>query len=92
MVKGGAYVYGSYPDIDALFAEQAAEIDGAKREAMLHRMQQLVHERSDLRADLAAGLHLNGVGPQGRAIGLRPDHRAMPTRRPTRIVTLKGKT
>ena len=25
VVKGGAYVYGSYPDIDELFAQQAAE-------------------------------------------------------------------
>ena len=31
MVKGGAYVYGNYPDIDALFAEQAVELDMAKR-------------------------------------------------------------
>ena len=28
----------------------------AKRTAMLHRAQQIVHERSDIRADLAAGL------------------------------------
>ena len=31
VVKGGAYVYGSYPDIDELFAQQAAETDRAKR-------------------------------------------------------------
>jgi peptide/nickel transport system substrate-binding protein len=45
-VKGGAYAYGSYPEIDALFAEQAVELDVAKRTAMLHRVQQIVHERS----------------------------------------------
>ena len=30
VVKGGAYVYGSYPDIDALFAEQAVR-DGPRQ-------------------------------------------------------------
>lgn len=44
VVKGGGYVYGSYSDIDELFNQQTAEIDGAKREAILHRMQQLTHE------------------------------------------------
>jgi hypothetical protein len=29
---GGGYVYGSYPDIDALFDQQTAETDQAKRE------------------------------------------------------------
>ena len=72
VVKGGAYVYGSYPEIDALFAEQAAELDVAKRTAMLHRIQQLVHERSDLRADLAARLHQR-PGQARRRIRARPD-------------------
>ena len=72
VVKGGTYVYGSYPDIDALFQQQAAELDHKKREAILHKMQQLVHERDDLRADLAARLHQRRR-PAGRRIGLRPD-------------------
>ena len=46
VVKGGTYAYGSYPDIDALFAEQATEMDPAKRTTLLHRLQQLVHERN----------------------------------------------
>jgi peptide/nickel transport system substrate-binding protein len=46
VVKGGTYAYGSYSDIDALFAEQATEMDRAKRTALLHRLQQLVHERN----------------------------------------------
>jgi len=33
VVKGGAYVYGSYPDIDELFAQQAVETDRAKARA-----------------------------------------------------------
>ncbi len=46
VVKGGTYAYGSYPDIDALFQQQAAELDAKKRAAMLHKIQQLVHERT----------------------------------------------
>ena len=41
----GIYAYGSYPDIDGLFREQAAELDKKKREAVLHRIQQLMHEK-----------------------------------------------
>jgi peptide/nickel transport system substrate-binding protein len=41
----GAYAYGGYPDIDELYAQQARETDRAKREAILHQIQRLVHER-----------------------------------------------
>ena len=41
----GAYAYGGYPDIDALFKQQALETDKKKREAMLHQIQRLVYER-----------------------------------------------
>ncbi len=46
VVAGGAYVYGSYPDIDGLLGEQAAELDRKRREAILHRIQQLVHDKA----------------------------------------------
>jgi peptide/nickel transport system substrate-binding protein len=41
----GAWAYGGYPDIDALFKQQAVETDYKKREAMLHQIQRLVYER-----------------------------------------------
>jgi len=41
----GAWAYGGYPDIDALFKEQATETDKKKREALLHQIQRLVYER-----------------------------------------------
>ncbi len=44
-VAGGPYVYGNYPDIDGLFREQAVELDRKRREATLHRIQQLVHDK-----------------------------------------------
>src|SRR6266699_2220608 len=41
----GAYAYGGYPDIDALYKQQAAETDRKKREAQLHQIQRLVYAR-----------------------------------------------
>jgi peptide/nickel transport system substrate-binding protein len=41
----GAWAYGGYPDIDALFKQQATETDKRKREALLHQIQRLVYER-----------------------------------------------
>jgi peptide/nickel transport system substrate-binding protein len=41
----GAWAYGGYPDIDALFKQQDRETDKKKREALLHQIQRLVHER-----------------------------------------------
>jgi len=65
----GAYAYGSYPDIDGLFQEQAAEIDVKRREATLHRIQQLVHEKV-MYAPIWQLAFLNGVGPRVRESGL----------------------
>ena len=62
VVKGGTYVYGNYPDIDALFAEQAAQMDRAKREAILHRLQQLVHDKT-IYAPIWQLAFISGVGP-----------------------------
>src|SRR6059036_2828451 len=59
----GSYAYGGYPDIDDMFQQQAGERDVKKREAMLHRIQQLTIDRAmfapimDLRA-------LIGIGPK----------------------------
>jgi peptide/nickel transport system substrate-binding protein len=69
IAAGGAYVYGSYPDIDGLFGEQAAETDRKKREAILHRIQQLVHEKTML-APIWELAFLNGVGPRVAESGL----------------------
>ncbi len=46
VASGGTYVYGGYPDIDGLFREQAGELDRKRREAMLQRIQQLMHEKA----------------------------------------------
>ena len=41
----GAYAYGGYPDIDELYKQQAVETNKARREALLHQIQQTLHER-----------------------------------------------
>jgi peptide/nickel transport system substrate-binding protein len=63
VVKGGAYVYGSYPDIDALFPQQAVELDAKKRQALLNRMQELLYERA-IYAPIWQLAFISGVGPR----------------------------
>jgi ABC-type transport system substrate-binding protein len=41
----GIFTYGSYPDIDALYKQQARETDRKKREVQLRQIQQLLYER-----------------------------------------------
>src|ERR1051326_694256 len=62
-VNGGAYAYGNYPDIDALFQQQAGELDHAKREALLFQIQQLVQKKV-IAAPLWQLAALSGVGPR----------------------------
>jgi peptide/nickel transport system substrate-binding protein len=45
VTKDGTFALGSDPDIDVLFKQQARETDRKKREALLHQIQHLVHER-----------------------------------------------
>jgi peptide/nickel transport system substrate-binding protein len=59
----GSYAYGGYPDIDDLFQQQARERDPRKREALLHRIQQLTIDRV-MFAPLMDLRVLMGVGPR----------------------------
>jgi peptide/nickel transport system substrate-binding protein len=63
VAKDGPYVYGSYPDIDELFAQQATELDQKKRTAMLQKIQQLVYDKAMYAPVWLLGF-LNGVGPR----------------------------
>ena len=69
VVKGGTYVYGSYPDIDSLFEQQGGELDETKRTALLNRIQQLVVERA-IYAHLWQLAFINGAGPRVGESGL----------------------
>ena len=63
MYSKGSYAYGGYPDIDELFLQQARERDVAKREALLHRIQQLTIDRV-MYAPIMDLRGLIGIGPR----------------------------
>ncbi len=63
MYSKGAYAYGGYPDLDALFLQQARERDVKKREALLYKIQQLTIDRV-MFAPIMDFRALMGVGPK----------------------------
>jgi peptide/nickel transport system substrate-binding protein len=63
VVKDGSYSYGSYPDLDALFEQQAVELDHGRRAATLDKMQQIVYDRA-IFTHLWQLAFINGVGPR----------------------------
>jgi len=67
----GPYAYGGYPNIDDLIFQQAQERDRKKREALLHQIQRLMHERV-MHAPIFEPATLHGVGPRVEepAVGL----------------------
>src|SRR5437879_119839 len=69
VAAGGLYTYGSYPDIEGLIQEQAAERDRKRREAILHRIQQLIYERVTI-APIWEIAVLNAWGPRVAEPGL----------------------
>jgi len=73
VISTGSYAYGGSPDIDELFRQQAQERDRGKREAMLHQIQKLMHERV-MHAPIFEPATLHGVGPRVEepAVGLNP--------------------
>jgi peptide/nickel transport system substrate-binding protein len=87
-VKGGTYAYGSYPDIDEMFQQQAVELDRKKRTAILEKMQQLAYERSIYAPIWLLGF-LNGIGPRvgESGFGLIP---GFAYTAPYEDITLKG--
>jgi len=67
----GTYAYGGSPDLDELFRQQAVERDRSKREALLHQIQRLMHERV-MHVPVFEPATLHGVGPRVEepAVGL----------------------
>jgi peptide/nickel transport system substrate-binding protein len=89
VAAGGPYVYGSYPDIDALFREQAGERDKKKREAILHKIQQLMYDKA-MFGPIWQNAVLSGVSPRvaESSLGLIAEY---PFSAPYEDVKLKGK-
>jgi peptide/nickel transport system substrate-binding protein len=74
--------------MDALYWQQAVELDRAKREAILHKMQQLVYERT-IYAPIWQLAFLNGVGPRVGESGFGLIA-GFPYTAPYEEITLKG--
>jgi peptide/nickel transport system substrate-binding protein len=67
--KDGTYTWGSHPDMEDLFVQQSREIDPKRREALLHQIQRLAHERV-MHAPLWELGFLNAIGPRVEESGL----------------------
>jgi peptide/nickel transport system substrate-binding protein len=63
VTKSGIYATGSVPEIEDLYARQSRELDRKKREAMLHQIQQIMHDRV-LHVPVYELAFLWGVGPR----------------------------
>jgi peptide/nickel transport system substrate-binding protein len=89
VAAGGLFTYGIYPDIEGLILEQATELDRGKRETILHRIQQLMHEKA-MYAPLLELAIPGGYGPrvEESAIGLITN---MSSSAPYEELRLKGK-
>jgi peptide/nickel transport system substrate-binding protein len=59
----GAFAYGSYPDLEALYRRQAGELDRRKRAELLRQLQTLVYERVRF-APLYDFIWPSGIGPR----------------------------
>jgi peptide/nickel transport system substrate-binding protein len=73
ILSNGTYAYGGHADIDDLFRQQTGERDRSKREALLHQIQRLMHERV-MHAPIYEPATLHGIGPRVEepAVGLNP--------------------
>jgi len=69
VAAGGTYAYGSYPDVEGLLSEQATERDAKKREAIVHRVQQMIHDKA-MFTPIWELAFLNGHGPRVAESGL----------------------
>jgi peptide/nickel transport system substrate-binding protein len=68
-VSGGRYAYGAYPDVDGLYTEQVNEMNPRVRQQILHKIQQLIHEKV-MFGPVIEPAFLNGVGPRLEVHGL----------------------
>jgi peptide/nickel transport system substrate-binding protein len=59
----GTFARGADPDVDALYRQQARETDRTRRTALLHQIQQLVHERVRF-APIWEYIWPSGIGPR----------------------------
>jgi peptide/nickel transport system substrate-binding protein len=63
VTRGGAFAFGSLPEVDDLFRRQAAELDRKKREALLFQLQRVLYEQVTQAPVYHLGFPI-GVGPR----------------------------
>jgi peptide/nickel transport system substrate-binding protein len=63
MVSRGIFAFGAHPEIDDLFQQQSRELDRKKREALLHQIQKIAHDKV-MFVPIWELAFLNGVGPR----------------------------
>jgi peptide/nickel transport system substrate-binding protein len=59
----GAFAYGAYPDLEALYRQQASELDRKRRAELLRQIQVLLHERVRF-APIYDYIWPSGIGPR----------------------------
>jgi peptide/nickel transport system substrate-binding protein len=65
----GIYAYGVLPEVEDLFQRQAREIDRTKREALLHQIQRILHERV-MHVPVYELSPIAGIGPRIEQAGI----------------------
>jgi peptide/nickel transport system substrate-binding protein len=73
VISSGIRSYGGYPDIDALFRDQSVEMDRKRRESMLQKIQQLMHDKAMFAPIIEPAL-ISGVGPRVAEAPTIPGH------------------
>jgi peptide/nickel transport system substrate-binding protein len=69
VTRSGIYSYGVIPEVEDLFQRQARELDRARRGALLHQIQKVLHERV-IHAPIYELAFLWGVGPRVEESGV----------------------
>src|SRR5258705_8583964 len=69
VTRDGFYSYRAIPEAEDLYARQSRELDRKKREAMLHQIQRLIHDRVT-HAPLMESAFLWAIGPRVDESGL----------------------
>ncbi len=59
----GVFAYGGFPDVDEMFRAQTVETDVGKRENLLHKLQQTLHDRFRF-APIYDYVWASGIGPR----------------------------
>ena len=67
--KAGAYTAGVLPEVEDLYQRQLRELDAKKREALLHQIQQIIHDRMTHIPIYELGF-IWGVGPRVEEPGI----------------------